>query len=184
MIKKIAIAAAMLSPGTAFAQDSLVANGRLEIAGIAPNSCVIRTPGGGTGANATFEPTGPSSAVIRITELADPSTAESRGATMNLSVPVICNGPHRVTLRSGNGSLQRMGAAVAAGAFRSELPYTYDLSWAGNQATSDAGAPLVINAASARAGELSLTVNIARGGQPLVAGTYADQIVLELQAAN
>ena len=185
MIRTIAIAAAIAAPGAAFAQDSLFATGRLEIAGIAPNACVIRTPGSAIGANAVFEASGPSSGRIRIVDLVDPTTAQSRGATMDLAVPVVCNGPHRVTLRSGNGGLRREGAATG-GPFGSSLPYTYNLSWAGNQASasSDAGAPLVIDATGPRAGQLSLTVNVARGGQPLVAGTYADQIVLELQAAN
>lgn len=185
MIRTLVIAAAIAAPGAAFAQDSVFATGRLEIAGIAPNACVIRTAGGGVGANAVFEPTSTSSGRIRIVDLVDPATAQSRGATMDLTVPVICNGPHRVTLRSGNGGLRREGAATG-GPFASTLPYTYDLVWAGNQssASSDAGAPLVIDATGARAGQLSLSVNVARGGQPLVAGTYADQIVLEFQSAN
>ncbi|HEY0325743.1 MAG TPA: hypothetical protein VGC46_07175, partial [Allosphingosinicella sp.] len=82
MIRTIAIAAAIAAPGAAFAQDSLFATGRLEIAGIAPNACVIRTPGSAIGANAVFEASGPSSGRIRIVDLVDPTTAQSRGATM------------------------------------------------------------------------------------------------------
>ena len=173
-------------PGVAAAQDSTFNQGRLELVGVAPNACVIRSASGSNGVNAVFEPTGTSSGRIRITELVDPSNATPRAASMDLVVPVICNGPHRVTLRSGNGGLRRDGAAAQGGTFGSLLPYNMSILWGPNQSNvaSNGGAPLVLSANEARAGQLSLQIAIARGDQPLVAGRYSDQIVLEFQAAN
>jgi hypothetical protein len=101
-------------------------------------------------------------------------------------IPIICNGPHRVTLRSGNGGLVRQGDPVRGNGFASAVPYNLGIAWGATQSnvTSDSGAPLVLNANEARAGQLSLQIAVARGSQPLVAGTYSDLIVLEFQAAN
>ena len=187
MIRSSLVAAAALcAPALASAQLVDPIPGRLEIVGLAPSACIIRTPTAGSGVNATFETTGPASGQIRITEFVDPANAQPRGASMDLAVPVICNGPHRVVLRSGNGGLRRSGAPVTAGQFREFLPYQVSSVW-GDQSlgfASDQAGPLAIDASTARAGQLSLSINVAQGGQPLVAGTYEDAIVLELQAAN
>jgi hypothetical protein len=186
MIRILAICAVAAVPTTAQAQDSAMAGGRLEIAGTAPNACVMRAPTAGNGVNATFEPSGAGSARIRITELVDPATALGRQASMDLVVPVICNGPHLVTLRSGSGGLRRQGNPVQGTGFGTMLPYAMNLSWVSDQAqaASDSGGPLVLTAGGARAGQLSLQIAVASGTRPLVAGSYSDQIILEFQAAN
>jgi hypothetical protein len=173
-------------PSAAHAQDSTLATGRLEIAATAASACVIRAPTAGTGVNAVFEPVGNSSGHVRIAELVDPNSALPRPASMDLVVPVICNGPHRVTLRSGSGGLRVGGAPANTGGFASILPYSMSLLWGSDRSTTatDAGAPLVLDAAQARAGELSLKIAVASSEKPLVAGTYTDQIILEFQAAN
>jgi hypothetical protein len=173
-------------PGVAQAQDSTFAAGRLELVGVAPSACVIRTASGANGVNAVFEPSGTSSGRVRITEMVDPTSALPRATSMDLLVPIICNGPHRVTLRSGNGGLVRQGDPVQGNGFASAVPYNLGIAWGATQSnvTSDSGAPLVLDANEARAGQLSLQIAVARGSQPLVAGTYSDLIVLEFQAAN
>lgn len=185
--RAITIAVALIgSASSANAQDSTLAGGRLEIAGQAPNACVIRAPTGGGGVNAVFESAGETSGRVRITELVDPTTALARSASVDLVVPVVCNGPHRVTLRSGNGGLQRLGTPVQGEGFTSLLPYSMGILWGADQSSlaTDSGSALVLNAREARAGQLSLQIAIAPRDRPLVAGTYSDQIVLEFQAAN
>jgi hypothetical protein len=49
---------------------------------------------------------------------------------------------------------------------------------------TDSGGPLVLDASQARAGQLSLQIEVTSRAQPMVAGGYTDQIVLEFQAAN
>ncbi|HET9428157.1 MAG TPA: hypothetical protein VFO69_07345 [Allosphingosinicella sp.] len=186
MNRYLAAVLILSAPAGAAAQTIDPTPGRLEIVGQAPSACLIRTPTGEAAVNATFESTGSSSGQIRITEFVDPGSAQSRGASMDLVVPVICNSPHRVTVRSGNGGLRRLGSPVPAGPFIEFLPYQVNAVWGGSQGgiASDSGGPLLIDSPSARAGQLSLSFDIARGGRPLVAGTYSDSIVIELQAAN
>jgi hypothetical protein len=186
MIRFLAVAAALLLPAAASAQRIDPTPGRLEIVGLAPTACLIRTPTSATGVNATFESTGGSSAQIRITEFVDPSNAQPRAASMNLAIPVICNGPHRVVVRSGNGGLRRLGPAAPASAFGEFVAYQVNTVWGDSQGnfTSDSASPMLIDSAGARAGQISLSINVPPGGRPLVGGTYSDSIVLELQAAN
>jgi hypothetical protein len=186
MIRHPLVFLALVLPSTAIAQDRAVNGGRLELGGTAPTACAIRTPSGGNGINATFEATGGASGRIRISELVDATTATSRAASIDLVVPVICNGPHRVTLRSGNRGLRRDGAQVAAGGFSSTLPYSLNIVWGSDRSSSrsDGGAPLILRANEARSGQLSLQVALARGDTPLVAGTYSDQNILEFQPAS
>jgi hypothetical protein len=105
---------------------------------------------------------------------------------MDLMVPIVCNGPHRVTLRSGNGGMRREGPPVNGSGFASLLPYSMSILWGSDQSafSTGNGGALVLEAPEARAGQLSLQIAVARGDQPLVAGTYTDQVILEFQAAN
>jgi hypothetical protein len=185
MTRYLVAIVALLLPAVAGAQLIDPTPGRLEIVGLAPSACLIRSPAAGTGVNATFESTGSNSGQIRITEFVDPTNAQPRGASMSLAVPIVCNSPHRVIVRSGNGGLRRVGAGTQAGPFAEFLPYQVDAIWGGSQnGLASDGGPLLIDSATARSGQLSLSVNVAQGGRPLVAGTYSDSIVLELQAAN
>jgi len=43
---------------------------------------------------------------------------------------------------------------------------------------------VTINSADGAAGQLSLVISVPDGGDPLVAGTYNDQVVIQLQAAS
>lgn len=172
----------------ALAQNPQSAERRIEIFGEAPSACVIRTPGAATGTNATFDATGATSGEIRIVEMVDPMSAEPRAASLNLALPVICNAPHRLTLKSGNGGLLRAGGRRGGGqgGFGEFLPYQLSAEWAGREvrASSDRAAPLTIESRGGRAGDVSISVVIPQGGQPLVAGNYADAVTIEFEVAN
>ncbi|HEY5712499.1 MAG TPA: hypothetical protein VIT38_11445 [Allosphingosinicella sp.] len=187
MIRHLIAAALLGAPALAAAQTTVdPSRGRLEILGTAPSACLIRTPAAASGSNATFQPTGGSTGEIRISRMVDATTAQSLGASIDLVIPVICNSPHRVVVRSSNGGLRRIGRPVAPGRFRDLLPYEVNTVWGDSQQalSSEAGTPVLIVASTARAGQLSLSLHVAAGGQPLVAGIYGDQIVLELTAAD
>jgi hypothetical protein len=148
---------------------------------------VIRGPASVTGVNATVQSTGTSSQV-RIAQMVNPNTAEPERMSVDLSLPIICNGPHRVILRSDNGGLLRAGASAARaqGGFSEFLAYQIDASWAGQrvQAASDHAGGVIIDSAGGGAGRMSVSLKVAPGGNPLVAGAYADAIVIEFLAAD
>lgn len=187
-LSALAVLPLALAATAAFAQNPQSAERRIEIFGEAPSACVIRTPGAATGTNASFDATGAASGEIRIIEMVDPMSAEARAASLNLALPVICNAPHRVTLRSGNGGLLRAGGRRGGGqgGFGEFVPYRLTAEWAGRtvQASSDRAAPLTIESRSGRAGDVSISVAIPEGGQPLVAGNYADAVTIEFEVAN
>lgn len=185
MIRKIIFAAVMLAPTSLAAQVVDSSLGRVEVLGTAPAGCVIRAPASAIGTNMRFEPASASAGQIGITEFVD-QNAVSRGGSIEISLPVICNSAHRVIVRSGNGGLRRLGATAQTGPFAQFVPYQVTTQWGGQQAVlaTNQGGTSQIDSGQARAGLVGLSINLAAGGQPLVAGTYSDQIVVELQAAN
>jgi hypothetical protein len=181
------IAVLLALPGIAEAQIGEPSLGRVEIAGTAPSACVVGAPIAGPGANATYE-AGPSGGSIRISQLVDPATGQSVSAGMNLVIPVTCNGAHRLMVRSINRGLALDGnpGQGNGSAFASFVPYRVESDWGGQASgflSNEPGAPEGFSHA-ARAGQMSLSISVPPGGQPLVAGTYSDEIVLEFQAAN
>lgn len=188
MIRTLLVSVALLAPSALLAQQSAdLSQGRLEIVGTANPACVIKGPTSAIGNNMRFDPQGPSAGQIGITNFVD-NNAVSRGGTIDIALPVVCNSAHRVIVRSANGGLRRQGAAAAVqgNQFVQFFPYQVTTQWGGQNGrlTTDQGGTLTIDTGEARAGSLGLQINVAAGGRPLVAGTYADQIVVELQAAN
>ena len=186
MIRSLIVSIALLAPaGLAAQQVADLSQGRLEIQGTAHPACVIKGPSSAVGNNMRFDPAGPSAGQIGITNFVD-NNAVSRGGTIDIALPVVCNSAHRVIVRSSNGGLRRQGAAVQGNQFAQFFPYRVTTQWGGQngQLTTDQGGALTIDTGEARAGQLSLQISLAAGGRPLVAGTYSDQIVVELQAAN
>ncbi|MBB4839236.1 hypothetical protein HNP52_002305 [Sphingomonas kyeonggiensis] len=183
----IPVALAML-PAAALAQNQpQPVTGHLDIIGEAPAACLMKSPAGTSGTNASFDPVSSGTGRIRIDQLASLNDATPLAAAIRVELPVICNAPHRIVLRSGNGGLRRDGAAVASVApFRQLLPYRLGVRWGADQAErgTDDGTPITIDASSARSGDLAVLFTLASGGAPLVAGNYTDEIVLEIQVAD
>jgi hypothetical protein len=189
MIRQLLIAAALLTPGLALADTINTGQGRLDLAGTSPSACLISSPAPATGPNASFQSTGDRQGQVTITQFADPQTAVAVGSTISLALPIICNAAHTVTVSTSNGGLLRVGAAAnppAANGFRQFVPYGVSASWAGQtqSATSKAGATVTISSSDGAAGQLSLVITVPPGGDPLVAGAYNDQVVIELQVAS
>ena len=184
MIKRLIAAVLLLVPAAASAQSVIDPRpGRLEILGTARPACVMGSPGTAVGTNMAFEPASAGSGQLRIVDFVD-GNAVSRGGSIEILFPMICNSAHRVVVRSGAGALRRLGAAVQPGPFAEFHAYRLRSQWGGQEADAESSAgPLVIDSGEARAGQMTLSVELPAGGRPLVAGPYADEIIVELQAA-
>jgi hypothetical protein len=185
MIKRFIAAALLMAPAALAAQVVEPSQGRLDIIGTSRPACVVGSVPAAAGNNMTFTPVSNVGGQLRITEFVDLTTALSRGGSIDVILPVICNSAHRIVVRSNRGGLRRVGAPARPSQFAEFLPYQVNTSWGNQQAglATDQGT-LIINTAEARAGQVALSIAVPRGGRPLVAGTYEDQIVVELQAAN
>lgn len=152
--------------------------------GNAPAGCRLSTPTAPTSQNAQVGSLSPGSADIAINQLVDQDSSPL-GATIVLVLPAVCNQAHTLNLSSLNGGLLGDGAQPAGGAFRSLVPYSVTVNWAGGEQlllTSDQD--LTIPLSDAAVGVVTVTIQIPQGGAPLVAGAYTDEIVLELGAAG
>ena len=190
MMRKLFLAAAaLLVPSLAFGQTVNTGQGRLDLAGAAPSACLISSPTSAAGSNSTFQSTGTQQGQVTITQMADPLTAVPVASTINLALPIICNAAHSVIVSTTNGGLVRVGGTgtqQTVNGFREFLPYQVSAVWAGQtvNATSQAGTTVTIISADGAAGDLSLVIQVPGGGDPLVAGTYNDQVVIQLQVAS
>ncbi|MBB4098700.1 hypothetical protein [Sphingomonas kyeonggiensis] len=188
MIRILLPAALALLPASALAQNQpQPVTAHLDIIGEAPAACLMKSPAGASGNNASFDPVSAGTGRIRIDQLASLTDATPLAAAIRVELPVICNAPHRIILRSGNGGLRREGPAVASVApFRQLLPYRLGIRWGADQTdrSTDDGAPIVIDAGGPRSGDLAVLFTLTSGGAPLVAGNYTDEIVLEVQVAD
>jgi hypothetical protein len=170
------------------AQESLPAydgSGRLAFGGDAARACVIGSPEATGGSNAFLSARGDGTSTVTITRLVDPATAEPVASSINLGFAVICNHAHTVSLRSGGQGLRLQTAGTAGPGFASDLDYRLTLNWAGQnrQAQARTGG-LLVNSPNAAAGTLNVAIETPGAGRPLVAGTYADTMIVELTPAS
>lgn len=182
------LATSMLVATSAASAQQPPAQRRIEIVGEAPAACLLRGDGKARGSNMSFQALGSSAGEIRIGQLVDASTAVPRAANVQLILPIICNGPHRVVVRSVSGGLVRIGAGARqpSSAFRENLPYELGAIWDGRvfRQASDAAGDFVIDSSNGRAADLTLSISVRGGGRPLVAGNYSDTITVRFQAAD
>ncbi len=182
-ISLIALGAVGLAGGAA-AQTVSPAAQQLSFTGDAPPGCLMQTPSSPTSDNASVTAASPGSADIVIGQLVG-EDAVPVGATVILSLPAACNQAHTLSLASLNGGLANEDGAPGAGGFRSLVPYSVALNWGGAGQTYESGDPaLEVPLGDAASGAVTVTIQIPAGGQPLTAGTYSDQLVLELAAAG
>lgn len=188
MIRTMIAALAVLSAATAAQAQTVDGRAKeVQIVGEAPAACVVVAAPTTSGDNAVFASTSTRGAEVAITQFVDPQTAQVRPTQINLALPVICNTGHRVIVRTANGGLAREGTAVPAqSGFRALVPYTVSATWAGLNSTgvSSASGALTINRTEGAAGDLGIQIQVPSGGDPLVAGAYSDQVIIELQVAT
>lgn len=180
-------AATVVLPGAVMAQDNA-----FVVTGSAPQVCALGAARFGDGTAINVSSLTPSA--LQIDQLVDPTTLSTNAATARFSFPAVCTLPHRVRVQSLNNGLWRSQAAGldAASGFANAVPYTVALEW------GDAEGRFEVNA-SARgareqslshnvaAGDLTLTLSIDEGASnlradaPLMAGAYADTLVVTLE---
>ncbi|RYF93606.1 MAG: hypothetical protein EON95_08320 [Caulobacteraceae bacterium] len=178
--------AAALMAGPAFAQTQEETTGTIQAVfrGDVLAACRMSTPLAPTADNAQVGALAPGSADIAINQLVGDDGAPI-GATIVLVLPATCNQAHTLNLSSLNGGLKGDGPALPGGAFRSQAPYTVTVAWAGESQTFQTqDESLSFALGSAATGPVTVTIQIPAGGAPLAAGTYSDELVLELGVAG
>jgi hypothetical protein len=162
-----------------------VSGSKLEIAGTAPEACIIATPTQETINNATLV-ANTATAQVTVTQLVDPNTAIPQAAVVNMAFPVVCNTAHSLTITARSGGLVLQASAPPPGpGFRNHLDYQVSADWAGQQTSQlSSGAPVQITSNNAASGQLFVTISIPAGGVPLEAGTYSDSLIVNLQPAS
>lgn len=178
-----ASAATATASGTGLAQEVDRVSRQLELNATASSACVLRDPRAVSSTNAAFSSTGDSGGRIVLTRLVDPDTSVPRAASAELAIPATCNASHRVIAISTKGGLGRISSAGTPGQeFTQSLPYALRLIWAGTRAeqASNAGS-LALEIPNGATGDIALRVATPEGGMPLVAGSYDDTIVIQLQ---
>ena len=188
----IPIVAATLGLGlcatTAQAQEISRASKRVEMLGVAPAGCVANSATASKQQGATYQDNGPSGGVVVIPVLVDENTAVARESSIELALPVVCNTAHRITVRRTNGGLVRVGstgARNASGGFAESQAYNVALQW--QQQTVQLGGATTTGALSydqPAKGDIIVDIAVPRGTQPLVAGTYRDDVVVEIRPTN
>lgn len=187
LVSLLLAAAAFSAPTLAAAQVvEPTTTGRLELSGDAPTACNVAAPTLAASNNTSLSNVTAQSARIDLAQFVDQTTAEPLASSASLDFNIICNGAHQVRVQSVNGALALEGPGAAAGGFRNRVPYQVSVTWAGQNGAggSEAGTPVNLNIANAAAGDMRLDIAVAAGGGPLVAGNYADQVVVEVSAAN
>ena len=175
----------LLTAGAANAQDAEGgAAAQAMFRGVAPGACQMSSGAAPLLENAAVTAMTPGAADLAINQLVDGDSVPL-GATVVLTLPAICNQAHTVSLSSLNGGLRSDGPIVSSGPFRSTLPYTVTVAWAGGARTFQTNNDQIsINVPDAAVGSVTVTIVIPAGGDPLAAGAYTDELVLELGAAG
>lgn len=182
------LTASLLSASGAQAQELARAEQRVELHGNAPAACVANAGRAANPVNASFQSTGPNSGTVMLPLFVDAATATTRGSSIEVAVPVICNASHTITVRSANGGLLREGAGPAragSGGFSEFQAYGVDLQWQQRVLRLGAGrSSAALSYPQPARGDLIVAITVPRGTAPLVAGTYSDTVVVEIRPAN
>ena len=164
----------------------------VTLLGEADRVCTLSSPELGNGPIENFSV--PSGGVYSVEQLADPTTLTTRAARINLTMAAMCNGVHRVVVRSENSGLWRQGITADAVGFGTAVPYSIDLSWADESPTllADGSTRQLrewqILIGRPNAGDIEIDFSIQAGatnagtGAPMVSGGYSDVVTLTVES--
>lgn len=181
-----AVAALNGAGSFALAQDQQT----VTVLGQAEQMCLLGDIGAGAGPVTNFDTL--TGAVLTVTQLSDAQTLTTRAASINLSVDVMCNSLHAVTLSSDNNGLFRNQNIPAAG-FGHAVPYQASMVWADEQGRLVADAATrqaveqVLLVGRPHTGAMQIEIDIQAGatnaglGYPLLAGEYSDILRLTVE---
>jgi hypothetical protein len=177
-----------MGASAAQAQDLSRTTQQLHMQGDAPVGCVANAARASNQRNASYQDNGPTGGVVVFPNLVDEATAATRESSIELSVPVVCNTSHNITVRSYNGGLVRLGANAArsgSGGFSEQQNYDVGLQWQQQTVKLSGATPsAAIFYNQPAKGDLIVDIAVPRGINPLVAGTYTDAVVVEIRPAN
>jgi hypothetical protein len=182
------IAIASLVPLSAYAQQASVDTGsaQTQFGGTAGFACLVSTPQSGQITGASVSTVGGVAQVVFDPQtVIDPDTLIARAFSISLSVPVTCNGGHVVTVRSLRGGMQLQTPIAQAIGLSSRIDMDISALWLGDSGQiTTSGRPISANISknSAGSGLVEVTVNGRVGSDPLVAGRYSDEIIIDLVA--
>lgn len=192
----ILLAALAAAPGAALAQPApavpvqdqvLVAQGRIDMVGVAPDACVLNAPNLSQAYNATVDPvSGDRATRVDINQMIDTNTLQAVPSAVYLDFPLICSGPHKVTLTSARGGMYLDGTANPTPTFTDHVSYVMTAQWAGKTATGSTTTTRGIEIDSPDGANGRLYVSIQIGGQAerLFAGSYSDTLTLDVEPAT
>lgn len=189
---KSVIAIALLSVGVSgLAMAAPDDNDVMDINGSVSDTCFLGTPVVSASSDASL-----ASKIVTFSALADTSTAvfTGGGSSIELNFDGMCNYAHNVSIQSTNGWLINSSSntvVAGSGSFNSTVGYTPTVKWHNQLATFNADdgsagkkASKPILGAFAGIAELQINlIGVDDPAAPLVAGTYTDDLVLQLGAA-
>lgn len=163
----------------------------LTMEGSVADTCSLGTPSVSASSNANL-----ASSVVTFSALADETTAvfTGGGSTIQLSFDGMCNYAHDVSIQSTNGWLinaDNTQIAPGSGNFNETVGYTPTVQWhtelaSFNATAGTAGQKTSKSIPGAFAGTVGLQINlvgVSDPSAPMLAGTYTDDLVLQLGAA-
>jgi hypothetical protein len=179
-------AAAQQAPSTDTSQSDVLTHA-IDIQGVAPSACVMAPATLDPGSvNAVLQSASASNADVLVTLNTDAQTRSLQAVSVALSVPIKCNAAHSLTVHSQHQGMKPLTPVAPTPGFASALNYTLSTTWAGQTASFDTASAqnLTINVPDANTGDANVTLNIAGGGPPLIAGNYSDEIVVEVATTS
>lgn len=182
MMVRIDIALALALLTALPAQAAAVAAAPLDISGDVPVRCKMAPPTSGASANAIFRQTGNGGA-LTLTGFVG-ADARTRAVQASIQVAIACSGSHVLTVTT-HGGLTNQTSGSPSPDFANHADYALTARWGGlTQSVTTSGAQVTIDLsqANAAAGSLGIDINLPAGRGPLAAGTYTDEIIIQLNA--
>jgi hypothetical protein len=174
------------APVVAVAQELDLATGQTQtqFIGRAPLACLLSTPTGTQITGATFTTSGTTAQLTFAADtLIDPQSALARAFSMSLTVPVLCNSAHTVTVSSVRGGMVPTTSIANVAGFSGRIDLAIGATWAGSTVQANTnGNPLTltINASDAASGNVEVNLRGIAGTDPMIAGRYNDAIIIAL----
>lgn len=154
------------------------------VQGLVPTRCKISAPLASTGSNASLG-VSTNGSELDLTALVDATSAKTLASQITIQFPIVCSGAQSLTISTQQGGLNNQEAAGASGGFQTHANYVLNVSWGGlsqSLTTSGSAATLDLSQSDPASGNLTINFNLPSGQGPLQAGTYADAIVVQLNA--
>ena len=174
----------ILLPSGAIAKDS--ASARITMTGNAKSVCRLPSPSASNASNASFD-----GSKIVIGELLDEETATVKASEVAITFPgVLCNYNANLTVTSTNRGMTRTAgtdvALTGSGTFLDRLHYQIAVSWGSvkidnfDTALLLSDGKIVRESGGANASDLYMKISMPKGNAPVLAGTYTDNIDINL----